>query len=361
MLDISLRETVDLVALAERWQALQARADASFFQSWTWVGCLAAERYRRAVVLEATWNGRPVALALFNRPGQGTLFLTESGQPDLDAVCIEHNGILVECGREDLIAACLATVRRSTRRVVLSGVNSAHMRAAGAVLVRQARRAPWVDFSLLRGASFLDTLTANTRYQLSRSARCYRETGPLSVRRASSVDEALGFLDALAALHQTAWTSRGKAGAFANPHFVRFHRALIARGLPRGEIDLLRITAGSQIIGYLYNFRFGGRVSAYQGGFDYAAAGRHQKPGLTCHHLAIETALAEGATGYDFLAGDARYKTSLANAETVLHWVEVVPRWSPRALIHRANDYGTRAFIMTRERCGRQRAVRQER
>ncbi len=360
MLDISLREPVDLVALSQRWQALQARADASFFQSWTWVGCLAAERYRRAVVLEATWNGRPVALALFNRPGQGTLFLSESGQPDLDAVCIEHNGILVECGQEDLIAACLDAVRRSARRIVLSGVDAAHVRTPGALL-RQVCPSPWIDFSLLRGASFLDTLTANTRYQLVRSARLYRETGPLSVRRASSVDEAVGFLDALAALHQTTWTSRGKAGAFANPHFVRFHRALIARGLPRGEIDLLRIIAGSQIIGYLYNFRFAGRVSAYQGGFDYAAAGRHQKPGLTCHHLAIETALAEGAAGYDFLAGEARYKTSLANAETVLHWVELVPRRSLRALMYRAKNYRTRACVMSRERCERQRAGPQER
>jgi len=52
------------------------------------------------------------------------------------------------------------------------------------------------------------------------------------------------------ALHQRSWIARGQAGAFSNAFFGRFHRALIARGMERGEIDLFRIAAGSQIIGF---------------------------------------------------------------------------------------------------------------
>ena len=84
--------------------------------------------------------------------------------------------------------------------------------------------------------------------------------------------------------------------------------------MPRGEAELLRIDGAAAPIGYLYNFRLGGRVLAYQSGFDYAGAGRHGKPGLTCHHAAIRQAAAEGARVYDFLAGADRYKTSLATA-----------------------------------------------
>ena len=143
---------------------------------------------------------------------------------------------------------------------------------------------------------------------------------------------------ALEALHQASWTARGRPGAFANPFFGRFHRALIARGLGRGEIDLFRVAAGSQIVGLLYNFRYRGHSLAYQSGFDYAGASRHQKPGLTCHHEAIRFVARLGVVRYNFLAGDARYKRSLADRGETLHWIAVGSRYSPASLARLASD-----------------------
>ncbi len=142
-------------------------------------------------------------------------------------------------------------------------------------------------------------------------------------RRAATAAEAHDWLDELATLHQATWKARGHPGAFANPFFGRFHHVLIDRGMPRGEIDLLRVTAGSRVVGLLYNFRYRGQALAYQGGFDYAGAGRHQKPGLTCHHQAIRLATIDGLNRYDMLAGEDRYKRSLAGDATALHWLEV--------------------------------------
>ena len=98
----------------------------------------------------------------------------------------------------------------------------------------------------------------------------------------------------------------------------------------------MRIAAGGRAIGYLYNFRHRGRVLAYQSGFDYAAAGARQKPGLTCHRAAIDLARREGATAYDFLAGGDRYKTSLANATTQMFWLDLARHWSGRGILYRA-------------------------
>jgi CelD/BcsL family acetyltransferase involved in cellulose biosynthesis len=125
---------------------------------------------------------------------------------------------------------------------------------------------------------------------------------------------------------------------FASADFLRFHRTLLARTLPRGEVDLLRMSAGGQTFGYLYNFRFHGRVLTYQSGFDYAAAGPHEKPGMTCHHLAIEACAAEGVDCYDFLAGADRYKTSLATGAVPLHWLEISPRWSVEGVLNGLQD-----------------------
>ena len=345
VLRITLSAAPPPAALADAWRALEAASDASFFQGWTWVGCRAEVRFAHAALLRAEQDGETVGLALCNRVGR-TSWLGESGDPALDAVYVEHNGPLLARGAEYLWPACLrACVGRFGGRLRLSGADAAHIaaaRAAGAVRVLRRHTAPFVDLTLLGEgeAGFLASLSANTRHQLRRSDRSYAAAGPITVRRARTLDEALAFLDALAVLHQATWTARGKPGAFANPEFTAFHRALLARALPRDEVDILRIAAGDRVIGYLYNFRHRGRVLAYQSGFDYAGAGPHGKPGLTCHHAAIAQARREGANAYDFLAGADRYKTSLANAATELVWLDIAPRLSARGLAYRVLGEG---------------------
>ena len=330
-----LEPVADLAVLGGLWREFEAKAACSFFQGWTWTGCLAAARFPHPWLLRVTADGRDVALALFNRRrawwGGTRLLLGESGDPAWDAVFIEENGLLLasEAAADGAaIAAGLAAL--GGRRVVLSGVDSGHVAAAARLggQIRATRTAPFVDLAKARVAEggFLAGRSANTRYQLRRSARSYAARGALTLRRAATTAEAEAFLAALAVLHQRSWIGRGKPGAFANPLFARFHRELIARGHPRGEIDLLRISAGETVLGYLYNFLWRGAVAAYQSGFDFAAAGPHEKPGLTAHHLAIEHYAALGATRYDFLAGAARYKASLADAARPMNWV-VIGRW----------------------------------
>jgi CelD/BcsL family acetyltransferase involved in cellulose biosynthesis len=356
-LAVVVSEVTDFATLEARWRDLETRSDPSFFQSWTWTGCLVEERFPDPVLVEARESGRTVALALFNRRG-GTLYLGESGDPTLDCPYIEFNGVLAETGREvELTLACLRAARigpgrwgidrpRLGRwsiglwgigrpRLVLGGIDAST--EAAAALTGQLRRirslaAPVVDLADQKKC-FLDRRSANTRQQLRRSNRAYAQAGPITIERAESLTRADAFLEGLIALHQAAWTARGQPGAFAAPFFSRFHRALITRGLERGEIALLRVAAGDQTIGFLYNFMYRGRCLAYQSGFDYADAGPRQKPGLTCHHEAIRFAHGAGARRYDFLAGDDRYKRSLSDRAEILHWVEVVDQYSPRFVV----------------------------
>jgi CelD/BcsL family acetyltransferase involved in cellulose biosynthesis len=347
---VTVSGVVDFAALGAKWRDLETRSIPSFFQTWTWTGCLAAERFADPVLVEAREGRRTVALALFNRRG-GTLYLGESGDPALDCVYIEFNGVLAEAGREaDLTAACLRAARTGSGaggrtawrkpRLILGGIGGATVAAAaqaGQVIRKRSMAAPYVDLTQ-RDRGFLETRSANTRQQLRRSNRDYAAAGPILITRAGTLNEAEEFLDGLSALHQTSWRARGRAGAFASPFFGRFQRALIARGLEREEIDLFRISAGQQPIGFLYNFRYRGHSLAYQSGFDYASASRYQKPGLTCHYEAIRFAKGWGAVRYDFLAGDDRYKRSLSNQADTLYWTEVGSWWSPRTLVHWARE-----------------------
>ena len=45
VLEVGLAPAGDLAGVETLWRGLEARAAAPFFRSWTWVGCLAAERF----------------------------------------------------------------------------------------------------------------------------------------------------------------------------------------------------------------------------------------------------------------------------------------------------------------------------
>nr|WP_294566421.1 GNAT family N-acetyltransferase [uncultured Rhodopila sp.] len=336
----------DFEALGRRWRDLEQRADCSFFQSWTWYGCLAAERFADPVLVEATEAGRTVALALFNRVRRRfappELHLGESGQPDLDCPYIEQNGVLAEAGRiGELTAACLRAAA-PRHRLILSGIHrptlAAVRQAADVVWVRRTQATPALDLARIRqsGAGYLATRSANTREQIRRSARFYERAGAIETERAETLPAALRMLNELESLHQAAWTARGLPGSFARPFFRRFHEALIAGALRRGEATLLRISSGGIVIGVLYGFAFRRRMCAYQSGFDYGHGKGPAKPGLTCHHAAIQDAISRGFDVYDFLAGDDRYKRSLGDEAYPQHWAEAGPFWSLPLLARKA-------------------------
>ena len=98
------------------------------------------------------------------------------------------------------------------------------------------------------------------------------------------------------------------------------HRSLIARCLPEGNAELLRISAGDEPIGYLYNFIWRGWIGTYMSGFAYEDDAR-LKPGLVSYYLCAERHLADGMRVQDFLAGAYRYKTSLGKPGPDMVWL----------------------------------------
>jgi CelD/BcsL family acetyltransferase involved in cellulose biosynthesis len=328
---VQIEPVDDFAALGPIWADLEQRAAGSFFQSWAWTGCLAEERFAEPWLLTARREGQVVGLALFNRgPRAGLgrpILLGESGQPALDSIFIEHNGLLLDRAEtNDLAAQCWAAVAETfgKARWLISGApeqTSASMPADRIARIRIQRPAPYRD--LKPGIDAFEGFSANTRQQLRRSLRAWEAIGPLKLDVATTHDEADAWLDALADLHQLYWTGRGKPGAFAEPFFARFHHALLRRASPRQSVDLIRVSAGGRVAGYLYNFVHGGWVVAYQSGFDFGPDADTLRPGLVCHLLAIRHYQRTGAHRYDFLGGEARYKRSLANADIPLLWLDV--------------------------------------
>jgi CelD/BcsL family acetyltransferase involved in cellulose biosynthesis len=325
VLHFTLTPIEDFAALGQRWQALEHAADGGFFRSWTFLGCQAEIRFAGARLLSATRDGEDVALAILGQ-GAGRIWLNQTGNPTADSVFIEHNGLLVRAGHDEAIAPALNYARRQAAPLMLWGIDDATLRAsqtAGWCILQQTRFAPCIDLAALQ-TPYPESLSANARSQIRRSMRLYG--GTLRLESATTPAQATDWFTEMVGLHQAAWQRRGQPGAFADPAIIEFHTALIARAWPH-QANLLRITAQHKTLGILYNFVSRNRMLAYQSGFA-ATEDARLKPGLVCHSLAIEHARACGLHSYDLLAGDDRYKTTLAKTGQNLHWAVMHRPWS---------------------------------
>lgn len=328
----------DRATLAQRWQALEARSDGSFFLGWTWVGAWLDSYGVRPDLLAVTDEaGRDVALALVGHAiqprllgGIATLSLNQSGDAQADRPYVEYNGLLLETGREAAAtAAALAAIarRRDWRALKLSGVAP-----DSPLLGLPARRRSRVDVSpvyqvdldAVRAADgdYLSLLSANTRSQIRRAIKDHG--GPLSDVAIGGLDDVSTWLEEMAALNG----GRHADNAWDDAGFRGFMDIICARGLPSGAVEMLRFADAGGVVGLLVNFVHRGVAMNYQSAFAAPRTAK-DKPGLLCHAAAVGHYAARDLTRYSLLAGKDRYKQSLATCEESLEWW-VLERFSPR-------------------------------
>lgn len=325
-IDIEREALPPLAALEREWRALERMAGRGFFLSWAWIGTWLATLPRevKPFLLRAKRSGTTVGIALaVERAAARTLYLNATGDRDLDAIYIEHNGFLCEMSAEravlNALAAWFAQAQPPLGALHLPGIAAAARRGR---LIDEVQEAAGFAMNLARvgkaGGDVGAALGGKMRQQLRRALRAYEARGVLELSEAASLGAALAFFDAMKQLHIASWQRRRRRHAFASPHFERFHRALIEREFGNGAVQLLRIAVGGAPIGYLYNFRGNGIVYAYQSGFDDGHRGL--SPGVVSHALALAHNAKHGERLYDFLAGANRLKENFATNRYKLFW-----------------------------------------
>jgi CelD/BcsL family acetyltransferase involved in cellulose biosynthesis len=331
---VTLSALPPLEELAQEWRSLEARAHVSFFVSWSWIGpwlstlpvnirpqLVRASRGDRvlglAVVVDSLIRDLPI-------PFGRAAWLHATGQPKLDGITIEHNGFLVDTdfaqSVRDGMLAFLMDESRPWRRVSMpmlgGGLQSRSMSEADTRLVLTRKTKPcWVvDLNKTRASvnGHLGLLSTKARASLRRTLRACGALGPLQVEEAKDLATARRYLASLLSLHERRWQALAVPSAFATPFAQRFHAELLSEAFNRGEVQLLRVRAGSRDMGYLYSFVHGARVSFYQSGFDYELLDSRFSIGLATLALAIEHNARQGHLVFDFLGGAAQYKQTLA-------------------------------------------------
>ena len=367
-----------LADLQAEWCELLGRAEHSFFLSWTWTGTWLASLPAAAQpqLMRARCAGRTVGLALLGsrqarRHGiirSSGLHLNSTGIDAFDDITIEYNALLIDTAVHAAVQSAMWThlvkemsgwdechlpgvthlapelktaagtrlrQRTSTTfQVLLDGLasatptNSASTEMASTEAVEAVESADSAESTGAASAlhihnieNYLGVLSQKPRYHIRRSLRQYALLGPLNLRAAQTEQEAHAIMAELQTLHSAYWASKGRAGAFLNPYVVSFHQQLIATAFARGEVQLLRLSAGDKVISCMYNFVYRGKIYHYQSGINYTLFDGQDSPGLVSHAMAVSLNAAAGHRVYDFMAGDQQYKRSLCTDTGELHWL----------------------------------------
>lgn len=332
------------------WSALGGICNPSYFSSWgwveTWLDTLPEHARVELLLIQDALGPRLAALVGVRRGLERRIvyrrrgYLQATGDADLDVILPEYITPWMRSPDDNiadiLLRPELADIGELRLRLVPQAL-VAHLQVPPGWFGGRVTQTPshWVNLEALRAQArdSQSVLSANRRAQLRQSLRHYGGAQKIRLKEAGTSSEALQMLERLTELHQREWRRRGQPGAFSHPYFCRFHRALIERRFSHGEIQLLEVTGGDRPLGYLYNFLHANQVLFYQSGFDYGSSNQ-ARPGLVCHHLAIEHNLAAGRQRYNFLGGNHGYKATLATDQDMLCTVELV-RDTPGARLER--------------------------
>ena len=143
-------------------------------------------------------------------------------------------------------------------------------------------------------------MAKNIRYQRRRA----EQIGDITVQHASSQTVAHA-LDTLFCLHQMRWQQSG-GGMLADSAVRAFHRAAAPALLNAGTLRLHVLRIGGQAAAAYFGFHVAGREYFYISGFDPQFAS--VSAGTLSLTVAIERAVTEGASTFNFLSGAEPYK-----------------------------------------------------
>ncbi|WP_133716161.1 GNAT family N-acetyltransferase [Methylocaldum gracile] len=339
------------LALASEWNALlDASGLGNIFLTWEWIStwwtCFGRGRYKPWVITARDGNdGRlvgllPLALQTVNLAGlrlrQLSFMAGDRVIDHLDAIakpshshaampffvdCLVGKSVEHDVVRLDAMKADSAFVKALLDTIEQRPDDASHM-AIDSVCPYLSLPDTW--------DGYWASIGKQSRYNFTRKAKRLqaRASGPVSYRRVETKAELSDAIRELVRLHQARQQQKGNPGAFAQKRAIEFHTAAAERFLDKGWLRLYLLTVGSQVIAAIYCYKFGGKFSFYQSGYDPAWA--ECSPGALIMLHAVREAISEGAEEFDFLRGEEPYKslwTSTARTDLRLRIATSMPGW----------------------------------
>ncbi len=334
--------------IAALWLVLQKKCPPNFFLQWTWIGnWLKTFQPSQYHLVIAEYSGEVVGLGIlvehlqwrFGLVRSKQLHLHRTGFADDDEIWIEYNDFLLATEFADSVRPQMFNYICDTLGFdeLVIGASTSNMLADFDNNKGMVRADVWHARSFCAvfhdepTASFAKYLSANTRYQIKRSAKLFPNC---RLETTTNSQLAMDWLDDIANIHQQRWQASG----FKLMKFMEFHRQVVCDGIADGTVDLLKINLDESIRVYLYNFIAQNQVYFYLSAIsefpEHVEYDNKAKPGLIAHFIAIEHYKQLGFKSYDFMGGDARYKESFSNEVIELY----IAKFQRSSLIFRAEN-----------------------
>ena len=149
----------------------------------------------------------------------------------------------------------------------------------------------------------LENFQTSTHFK--KKLRYYQRQGQFTFQEASA-ENIDSMLQSLFELHGARWQRRGMPGMLADDVIQQFHRDVAHAMLAAGALRMYAMRAGGRVVGVFYGFAHAGTVYYYLSGYDPDLEKLSLGTVIVAH--AIECAVRDGATTFDFLRGAEDYK-----------------------------------------------------
>jgi CelD/BcsL family acetyltransferase involved in cellulose biosynthesis len=341
----------ELHALVPAWAALLERSDTNepmLSPDWLlpWWEVYGRDSGRRLQV-GAWYNGdRLVGLALLqSRPYRyrgivpfRRLEFVGADVDENDGVCSEYLNLIAERGAENAVTAAFVAALGAGEmgswdelilgaldetQPIVAELQSALAKTGWAMHKETVTTAPYIPLPPTWD-EYVKSLGRHKRVVV-KSQKDFDQwaQGRDRMHCATDADSLAEGMQILHALHAERWGEDGQAGAFHAPRFRRFHEMVAPRLRARGALDLRWLRVADEPVCCLYSIRWNNKVYFYQSGR------RMQLPsevrvGHVLHAAAIKDAIAAGMREYDFLGGEAQYKSQLSLASRPIVQLRIV-------------------------------------
>lgn len=188
----------------------------------------------------------------------------------------------------------------------------------------------YIDLNGLDWAGYLATRSKSFRKRIAYIERALGRDHRVAFRETDSADSLSRDLNLFFELHDRRWQERG-GSSLVSEHKRAFLRSLAARLLEKGQLRLRFLEVDGKAVAALFAWRFGDRYCYYQGGFDPAWA--KQSVGMLIVADTVRSAIAEGASEFDFLLGEESYKHRFATDSRTVTTAVLVGSQRPARLL----------------------------
>lgn len=271
-------------------------------------------------------NDSPIGITTISRPVYkfaeifNETLLNQTGRKQKDQVWIEYNDILCEYVHFDTCASALLNhvfLNTKSFRLYISMLHDSEKWIAYARKNKLKIECQTVfgyrnNIGGVENTNdLINKFSSNTRSKLKRSLKLMHGLfGELKIEMADATNFA-AFYKELGKLHKKKWQQSEYGSGFDNPHFNKLHFYLNNNNAQ--AIKLLRFSAGSKLVGYSLYLIKNQTVFFYCAGISENDTHKHMKYGYNMHLEAMVFFSKIGFTSYDFMGGDAQYKTSLSS------------------------------------------------